>query len=149
MKVAWLVTSGPEELKVRAIERLEIIADTYLSMNAPVQYALPVLLDQRHEFQSQLMARVRKNLNELDRQLGLQKACARLEVEAGWYAVLRIPATRTDEDSALFLLESHGVYTHPGHFYDFTADGFLVVSLITPEEDFAAGIKLLLSALDS
>lgn len=148
MKAAWMVTSGPEDLKARAMERLEIIADTYLSMNAPVQHALPVFLDQRHEFQSQLMERVRKNLAELDGQLGLQKACARYEVEAGWYAVLRIPVTRSDEDFALLLLESAGVYTHPGHFYDFSADGFLVVSLIAPEEDFASGIKLLLSALE-
>jgi alanine-synthesizing transaminase len=148
MKAAWLLTSGPEELKARAIERLEIIADTYLSMNAPVQYALPTFLDQRQEFQSQVMARVRKNLNELDRQLELQKTCSRLEVEAGWYAVLRIPATQSDEDFALLLLESKGVYTHPGHFYDFSADGFLVVSLITPAEDFAEGIKLLFSSFD-
>jgi aspartate/methionine/tyrosine aminotransferase len=145
MKTAWLITSGPEDLKARAIERLEVIADTYLSMNAPVQYALATFLDQRQGFQAQVMMRVRKNLSELDRQLELQKSCARLEVEAGWYAVLRIPATRWDEDFALLLLESKGVYTHPGHFYDFPADGFLVVSLITPEEDFAEGIKLLLA----
>jgi alanine-synthesizing transaminase len=148
MKVAWLVVSGPEGLKARAIERLEVIADTYLSVNAPVQYALPTFLDQGHEFQKQLTARVRKNLSELDRQLGSQQACTRLEVEAGWYAVLRIPATRSDEDFALFLLDSEGVYTHPGHFYDFSADGFLVVSLITPAEDFAEGIGLLLSTFD-
>jgi alanine-synthesizing transaminase len=91
------------------------------------------------------MSRVQKNLGELDRQLHLQKTCNRLEVEAGWYAVLRIPAVQSDEEFALLLLESKGVYTHPGHFYDFPADGFLVVSLITPEEDFATGINLLLS----
>jgi alanine-synthesizing transaminase len=148
MKAAWMVTSGPEEVKARAIERLEIIADTYLSMNAPVQYALPFFLDQRHGFQSQLIGRVKKNLSELDRQLDSQGSYTRLNVEAGWYAVLRIPATRSDEDFALFLLESEGVYVHPGHFYDFSSNGFLVVSLITPEDDFAAGIKLLLSTLD-
>ena len=147
MKAAWLATSGPEDLKARALERLEIIADTFLSMNAPVQHALQVFLDQRHEFQAQLMGRVRRNLAELDAQLESQKACTRYEIEAGWYAVLRIPVTRSDEDFALFLLESEGVYTHPGHFYDFSADGFLVVSLIAPEEDFAAGIKLLLATL--
>jgi len=148
MKVAWLVTSGPRELKAQAVERLEIIADTYLSMNAPVQYALPTFMDQRHEFQSQLMARVRKNLSELDRQLASQKPCTRLDVEAGWYAVIRIPAMQSDEDFALFLLESKGVYTHPGHFYDFSGDGFSIVSLITPEEDFAVGIKLLVSTFE-
>lgn len=145
MKTAWLIASGPEELKARALERLEVIADTYLSMNAPVQYALATFLDQRQGFQAQVMTRVRKNLSELDRQLEIQKSCARLEVEAGWYAVLRIPATRSDEDFALLLLNSKGVYTHPGHFYDFPTDGFLVVSLITPEEDFAEGIKSLLA----
>ncbi|HEY0705136.1 MAG TPA: pyridoxal phosphate-dependent aminotransferase [Candidatus Acidoferrales bacterium] len=145
MKLAWLLATGPENLKAPAFERLEIIADTYLAMNAPVQYALPTFLDQRREFQTQILARVQKNLADLDRQLALQKSCARLEVEAGWYAVLRIPATRSDEDLALDLLESKGVYAHPGHFYDFASDGFLVVSLITPEEDFAEGIKQLLS----
>ena len=145
MKAAWLIASGPQQLKGPALERLEMIADTYLSMNAPVQYALPAFLDRRHEFQSQVMARVRMNLAELDRQLELQTACARLATEAGWYAVLRIPATRSDEEFALRLLESKGVYTHPGHFYDFPGDGFLVVSLITPREDFAAGIELLFS----
>jgi len=145
MKTAWLITNGPPEIKAHAIERLEVIADTYLSMNAPVQYALATFLDQRQGFQTQVMTRVQKNLNELDRQLDLQKSCARLEVEAGWYAVLRIPATRSDEDFALLLLDSKGVYTHPGHFYDFQTEGHLVVSLITPEEDFAEGIKLLLS----
>jgi alanine-synthesizing transaminase len=149
MKAAWLITSGPKELKTPALERLEIIADTYLSMNAPVQYALPTFLDQRHEFQSQVITRVPKNLRELDRQLELQTVCTRLEVEAGWYVVLRIPATRSDEEFALLLLESKGVYTHPGHFYDFPNDGFLILSLITPEEDFAEGMKLLLSMLEA
>jgi aspartate/methionine/tyrosine aminotransferase len=145
MKLAWLVASGPQNRKAPALERLEIIADTYLSMNAPIQYALPTFLDHRTEFQSQVLARVRKNLAALDARLAQQKSCSRLEVQAGWYAVLRIPATRSDEDFALLLLETKGVYAHPGHFYDFPADGFLVVSLITPEEDFAEGIEQLLS----
>ncbi|MGA7625637.1 MAG: pyridoxal phosphate-dependent aminotransferase [Candidatus Acidiferrales bacterium] len=145
MKAAWLITSGPEQLKSRALERLEVIADTYLSMNTPVQLAMPVLLAQRHVFHEQVMARVRNNLAELDRQLVLQKICSRLELEAGWYALLRVPATKPDEDLAIDLLNRKGIYVHPGHFYDFPADGFLVLSLITKEEDFATGVKLLLS----
>jgi alanine-synthesizing transaminase len=145
MKAAWLIASGPEQLKQQAVARLEIIADTYLSMNAPVQCAIPALLEQRDPFQTQLLARVRKNLAELDRQLATQKACARLTVEAGWYAVLRVPATRSDEDLAIELLTRKNVYVHPGHFYDFPSEGFLIVSLITREEEFAEGIKLLLS----
>jgi alanine-synthesizing transaminase len=145
MKMAWLIASGPEELKQRALERLEIIADTYLSPNAPVQLATPTLLGQRHGFQKQLMTRVRQNLAELDRQLARQKACTRLELEGGWYAVLRVPAVQTDEEMATTLLDTQDVYVHPGHFFDFAGDGFLVVSLITREEEFAEGMKRLLS----
>jgi aspartate/methionine/tyrosine aminotransferase len=145
MKVAWLAASGPKDLKTQALDRLEVIADTYLSMNAPVQHAIPSFLEQRHAFQQQLISRVRENLAELDRQLGSQKACSRLEIEGGWYAVLRVPATRTDEEVALDLIEKRGVYVHPGHFYDFPTDGYLIVSLIAPENEFAEGIKRLVS----
>jgi aspartate/methionine/tyrosine aminotransferase len=145
MKAAWLVTSGSEQLKSQALARLDIIADTYLSMNAPVQWAIPALLEQRNLFQTQLLARVRKNLADLDQQLALQKSCARLVVEGGWYAVLRVPATRSDEGLAIALLNQKNIYVHPGHFYDFPSEGFLIVSLITPEEEFAAAVQLLLS----
>src|SRR5712692_9592927 len=145
MKVAWLITSGPEPWKRQALARLEVIADTYLSLNAPLQMATPVLLGQRHNFQEQLMARVRRNLAELDRQLARQKSYGRLRVEGGWYAVLRVPATRSDEDLAIELLTTQGVYVHPGHFYDFGEDGYLIVSLITPEQEFAEGIRRLLA----
>jgi alanine-synthesizing transaminase len=140
MKVAWLCLSGPEPAKREAMARLEVIADTYLSMNAPAQLALPALLAQRFAFQQQLMARVRKNLEELDRQLRENPHCSRLEVEGGWYAVVRVPATRPDEELAIALLEERGVYVHPGHFYDL-AEGYIVVSLITPERDFALGME--------
>jgi aspartate/methionine/tyrosine aminotransferase len=145
MKLAWLAVSGPEARKREALARLEVIADTFLSMNAPVQLAAPTLLAQRFGFQEQLMARVRTNLVELDSQLASQSACSRLEVEAGWYATLRVPATQPDEDLALELLEEHAVYIHPGHFYDFVGDGYLVVSLITPEREFAEGVEKLLA----
>jgi alanine-synthesizing transaminase len=114
-------------------------------MNAPVQLATAVLFEQRRGFQKQLLSRVRKNLAQLDSQLSVQKSFARLEVEGGWYAVLRVPATRSDEDLAIDLLAKNNVYVHPGHFYDFPKDGYLVVSLITPEQEFAQAIKLLLS----
>jgi alanine-synthesizing transaminase len=140
MKAAWLTVSGPRERKREALARLEVIADTYLSVNAPIQLAIPVFLDQRRTFQEQLLARVRQNLSELDRQLSEQKACTRLAVEGGWYAVLRVPAIRSDEELALELLNSSGVSIHPGHFYDFPSEGFLVLSLITPTEIFARGV---------
>lgn len=144
MKVAWLVVSGPEPRKSQALARLEVIADTYLSAATPAQLATPVLLEQRTRFQPQLMARVRANLAELDRQLSGQKFCSRLVTEGGWYAVLRVPATRSGEDLALELLTTKNVYVHPGHFYDFPGDGYLVVSLIPPELEFAEGVRRLL-----
>jgi alanine-synthesizing transaminase len=147
MKAAWLITSGPEALKSQALARLEVIADTYLSLNAPVQLAMPAFLEQRHTFQKQLLSRVRKNLVELDRLLAMQKVCTRLTLEGGWYAVLRVPATRPDEELAIELLERHGVYMHPGHFFDFPAEGFLVLSLITREEEFQVGVAAMLSIL--
>lgn len=145
MKAAWLVVSGPESLKQHALARLEVIADTYLSVNAPVQLALPTFLEQRHAFQQQVLARVRKNLVELDHRIAQQESCSRLHFEGGWYSVLRAPATRSDEDLAIDLLTMKNVYVHPGHFYDFASNGCLIVSLITPEHDFAEGILRLLS----
>jgi alanine-synthesizing transaminase len=145
MKAAWLIVSGPASSKAQAFARLEVIADTYLSMNAPIQWAFPTLLGLRQQFQMQLMGRVRENLDELDRQLAGQKACSRLEVEGGWNAVIRVPATRSDEELALELLATKGVYVHPGHFYDFPSEGYVVVSLIASIQDFASGVKLLLS----
>jgi alanine-synthesizing transaminase len=146
MKAAWLVVSGPTELKSQALDRLEVIADTYLSMNSPVQLALPELLEQRHSFQKQVLTRIRRNLTELDRQLMQKRSCTRLEIEGGWYAVLRVPATRSDDDLATGLLTGKGIYVHPGHFYDFQTDGYLIVSLIMQEKEFAEGVRLLLSA---
>ena len=147
MKAAWLAVSGPQDLKREAVARLEVIADTYLSPNAPVQLAMPAFLGQRLGFQEQVLSRVRGNLAELDRQLARQKACNRLSIEGGWYAVLRVPAVRSDEDLAIELLTSKHVYVHPGHFYDFPSDGFLVVSLITPETIFAKGIAAMFKLL--
>ena len=144
MKLAWIAVSGPQADVAAAMQRLEIIADTYLSLNAPVQLAAPVLLDQRKTIQPQLMRRVGANLAELDRQIARQKSCSRLEVQGGWYAVVRIPVTRSDEDFAVELVRRSGVLLHPGHFYDFPADGYLILSLITREEEFRKGIAALL-----
>ena len=145
MKASWLILSGPEPYKTETLSRLEVIADTYLSMNAPIQLAVPAFLVQRREFQRQLLARVNENLSELDSQIARQKSCSRLEVEGGWNAVIRVPATRSDDDLALELLAAKGVYVHPGHLYDFPSEGYVIVSLIVPAQDFARGLDLLLS----
>ena len=147
MKLGWIVVSGPESLREQALERLEVIADTYLSVGTPVQLAVPRLLRDRVQVQEQLRERVRRNLAELDRQLAPGKACRRLEVEAGWYGVIRVPAMRPDEELAIDLLQQRGMLVHPGHFYDFAADGYLVISLITQPEVFAEGIRRLFTFL--
>ncbi len=141
MKLAWIVTSGPEEQVAPALSRLEVIADTFLSMNAPVQLAAPVLLAQRHGVGEQLRARIRTNLAELDRQLAQQQPCSRLVAEGGWYVILRVPVNRSDEQLCIDLLQQAGVLVQPGYFYDFHQDGHLVLSLITPQEQFAEGVR--------
>jgi alanine-synthesizing transaminase len=148
MKLAWIVTGGTDEQVSAALARLEVIADTYLSMNAPIQLAAPALLEQRHSVQPLVLDRVRANLSELDRGLAKHKNCRRLDVAGGWYAVLRVPVTQSDEDLAIEILRKHSVLVHPGHFYDFPSDGYLIVSLITPLQDFRKGIAKVLELLD-
>lgn len=149
MKVAWIAASGPPTEVEAAMERLEVIADTYLSMNAPIQWATPTLLEQRKTVQKQLMDRVSANLAELDRQLALQTMCQRLIVEGGWYVVLRVPVTQSDEELAVDLLREKSVLVHPGHFYDFPGEGNLVLSLITAEGQFAEGLRRILQRIGS
>ena len=144
MKLAWIVVNGPEPHRRVALERLEVIADTYLSLNTPVQLAAKVLLDQRRSVQPQLMSRIRENLTELDRQLASQRSCERLIIDGGWYAILRVPVTQSDEDLAIALLKNCSVLVHPGHFYDFPRDGYLILSLITPSAPFRLGLSRLL-----
>jgi aspartate/methionine/tyrosine aminotransferase len=144
MKVAWIVAAGPEA--ATALDRLEVIADTFLSMNAPVQHALPKWLNGRASIQRQIHARVAANLAELDHQLARLPEVSRLEVEGGWYAVLRIPALRPDEQTVLDLLE-RGVWVHPGYFFGLPPSGWLVVSLLAAEDEFSRGVALLIDYL--
>lgn len=147
MKAAWVALSGPENLKAQAADRLEVIADTFLSVSAPAQVALPVLLAQRFGVQNQLMARLRHNLAEMDRQLARNGSCSRLKSEGGWYAILRVANLTDDEDFAVRLLEEDSVYVHPGHFYDFSEPTCVVISLLVPEKDFADGLSRLLKCV--
>jgi alanine-synthesizing transaminase len=140
MKIAWIVVSGQSGLKTEALARLEVIADTYLSLNAPLQLATPAMLAERFPVQPQLILRVHHNLVALDTRLSAHRSCERLALEGGWYAVLRVPALGSDEDLAVAILETTGVLLQPGHFYNFPSDGYLVASLITPTEAFDSGI---------
>jgi aspartate/methionine/tyrosine aminotransferase len=144
MKLAWTVVSGPDALVQTAVERLDIIADTYLSPGTPVQLALPRLLAMRHGLQSQLKRRIDVNLSALDEAMGKTKVLTRLDYGGGWYAILRVPVTRTDEALAVDLLQRCSVLVHPGHFFNFPRDGFIILSLITPEDRFKEGVRRLI-----
>jgi aspartate/methionine/tyrosine aminotransferase len=140
MKASWIVVTGPGHQQ--ALERLEVIADTFLSMNAPVQCALPAWLEGRAAIQGQIRERVTANLAELDAQLTRAPAVHRLDFEGGWYAVLRIPALEPDERTVMALLE-RGVWVHPGYFFGMAESGWLVVSLLAREREFSTGVTAL------
>jgi alanine-synthesizing transaminase len=144
MKAAWIVVTGPDAGS--ALDRLEVIADTFLSMNAPVQCALPKWLEGRAATQGQIRKRVEINLAELDRQLKGVPEVLRLELEGGWYAVVRIPALQPDELTVMALLE-RGVWVQPGFFFGMQESGWLVVSLLGKEAEFGTGVTGLVDYL--
>jgi aspartate/methionine/tyrosine aminotransferase len=142
-KLAWIRVSGPG--KREALDALELIADNYLSASTPVQAALPELLRIAPRIRESIQTRVAENLAHLRDAVARTPSISVLPVEGGWTAVLRVPRTRSDEDLALDLIERHGVVVHPGYFFDFEADGYLVVSLLTPVPTFREGVARLLS----
>ncbi|OFV96273.1 MAG: hypothetical protein A3F68_09640 [Acidobacteria bacterium RIFCSPLOWO2_12_FULL_54_10] len=148
MKAGWIVTGGPQHLLAQARERLELIADTYLSVSTPVQHALPQLLSLGEGLRKQIIGRVRENMRFLENSVR-GTACHALHAEGGWYAILQVPRTRSEEDWCLALLERENVLVQPGFFYDFDVEAFLVVSLLTQPETFQEGMERLLAELNS
>lgn len=140
MKLGWIAVTGPEELCEEAMARLEIIADTYLSVGTPVQYALGALLSARDSVGGQIVERCRANLQVL-RHAMQGTPFTPLDAEGGWSAVLRVPRVRSDEEWVSLLLRRHAVLVQPGYFYDFDKGGFLVLSLLTPPEVFREGVR--------
>lgn len=144
MKVAWIAATGPQAVVRPALDRLEIIADTFLSLNAPTQWAFPVLLAQRHSLRKQLLERIRENRALLQSALTGRGSAELLDADGGWYGVLKIHDNRSDEELATRLLQQHRVVVHPGHFYDFPSEGHLVISLLPPAVTFQQGVQRLL-----
>ncbi len=140
MKLAWIAASGPEDLVRAAVGRLEVIADTYLSVGTPIQRALPAVLARRAEIQAKILARLRANRKELGERIGPGGPVEVLAAQGGWYVTLRLPAARDEEAWAVGLLERDGVLVHPGYLFDFAEGGYLVISLLPPEEAFREGI---------
>ncbi len=144
MKLGWIACGGDDARVSEAMSRLEAVLDAYLSVGAPVQHALPDLLRAGEITTAAIRARTRRNLGAL-RTAVASSAMSVLDVEGGWYATLRVPETRSDEEWALTLVEHDGVFVHPGYFFDMTRGAHLVVSLLTPEAEFDEGIQRLVS----
>jgi aspartate/methionine/tyrosine aminotransferase len=146
LKLAWTAVAGPEPLRREALERLELVADTFLPVATPVQAALPSLLARKAELSAPVRARVEGNLGTLRDALRASPATL-LEPEGGWSAVLRVPATVSEEERALRLLERSGVLVHPGYFFDFPGEAYLVLSLLPEPSEFGPGLDRLLADL--
>ena len=147
MKLGWIACGGAPDRTDAAMERLETVLDAYLSVGAPVQHALAELLRAGRTTSDAIRARTRANL-EVVRSFARQApSMTVLDVEGGWYATLRVPATRSDEEWALGLVEEAGVYVHPGYFFDMNRGAHLVVSLLTPEDELRAGMARIVAYL--
>ncbi len=142
LKLGWMVVGGAEA--GRALASLELIADTYLSVSAPVALAAAELLEGGVAVRSQILARVRRNLAALRESASRHPAAELLRVDGGWSAVVRVPATRGEEELVLGLLERESVLVHPGYFFDFPREAYLVISLLPPPAVFDAAVARML-----
>ncbi len=145
LKLGWIIVSGPQALRREALARLEIVADTYLSVGTPIQRAAPAILSRLPELQAPIAERVRANLAALRRACTGGIAASLLGTEGGWCAILRVPATLSEEERTCRLVADRGVLVHPGYFFDFEAEAYLVVSLLPDPEAFAHAIEVLIS----
>lgn len=147
LKLSWIAATGPEPLRGDALARLEVVADTFLSVATPVQRALPALLERRADLQRPIAERVASNLESLRRHLAPGSPATLLEPEGGWYAVLRIPATLSESERVERLLQDQGVLVYPGYFFDFPREAYLVLSLLPRPGAFGAGVERILRTL--
>jgi hypothetical protein len=143
LKLAWVAIAGPAAARAEAQARLEIVTDTYLSVSTPVQHAAPAILARAEELQAPIRDRLRDNLARLRTAAGGTPATV-LDVEGGWSAVLHVPATRSEEEWAIALVEQDGVLVHPGYFFDFPREAYLVLSLLPPPAEFTEGVARIL-----
>jgi alanine-synthesizing transaminase len=146
LKLAWMALSGPETEASDLLDRLELVGDSFLSVGTPIQAALPAILAGGAIVRDQIRVRISENLATLRRQLVAAPALRLLEPAGGWTAVVRVPATGSEEALALDLLERHHVVVQPGYFYDFPSEAWLVVSLLVEPEPFARGMERIVAA---
>jgi alanine-synthesizing transaminase len=146
MKLGWIVTAGPAAVRDEAIERLDLIADTYLSIGAPVQHAAPDWLKTRSEIQEQIVERAHINLQSLQQ---AESSFRLLRVEGGWYAALEIPRYLPEEEWVLQLLERDDVLVHPGYFFDFPREAFLVLSLLPEPDVYREAVRRIVARIEN
>lgn len=147
MKLGWILTAGPQPWRQEAMARLELIADTYLSVSTPVQVGAPKLLAAGLQVRDQIRLRTARNMGVLRQSISSDSPFRLLNLEGGWYAVLQAPRVRSEEEWVLHLLERENVLVQPGFFYDFESEAYLVLSLLTAPDIFDQGlIRLLRSA---
>ena len=147
LKLGWIAVAGPALEVEQALARLEVIADTYLSVNTPVQVALPALLSAGARVRAAIQTRVSGNRAWLAAHCRPDDPFHPLPAEAGWYTLLAIPRTMPEEARAIQLAREDGVLVQPGYFFDMPREGFLVVSLLTREEAFRPGMERVLARL--
>lgn len=145
VKLAWTLVGGPADIRDDALRALDVIADTFLSVGTPVQEAASSLFERGAAVRAAIQARTRRNLGSLREIAQGHHACSVLEVEGGWTAVVRVPATRSEESLVLELIREAGVLVHPGYFFDFPYEAFLVVSLLPREIVFDEACRRLLT----
>jgi len=148
MKASWIVVGGNEDLVGQALERLEVLCDTYLSVSTPIQIAMPVFLKSSGIQRTAILQRIKENLRTADELIRGRWGLRLVEPEGGWYLCLRISGVGSDEEVALRVLEK-GVIVHPGFLYDFSEGNYLVVSLLVPPADFRSGLEVILETLES
>jgi hypothetical protein len=147
VKLGWIAMTGPSAQVAAALMRLEVIADTYLSVSTPVQVAAAHLLGAGGGVRRQIRHRVLQNYHTLRQGLLRCPACQVLRAEGGWSAVIRIPQTMPEDQRIIQLLEDHHVLAHPGYFFDFPREGYLVVSLLPRPDVFRSAIERLYAAV--
>jgi alanine-synthesizing transaminase len=149
VKLGWMALGGPDALVEPALERLEIACDAYLSVSTPVQMAAAELMEGAAAVRAQIQARTAANYRGLAGQLTAAPACRLLRAEGGWSGVIQVPSFGSEEDLVLALVEHAGVLAHPGYFFDFPRESYLIVSLLPPEPVFADGIDRILRHISS
>ncbi len=148
IKLGWMAVAGAGDRVADALTRLEVICDTYLSVSTPIQAAAAELLSRGAAVRKQIQARIAANYRALSERIEAVPSCSLLVADGGWSAIVRVPSIGPEEDLVVDLV-GRGVVVHPGYFFDFPRESYLVMSLLPPEEQFARGVGLILQHLEA